>query len=176
MQTDTFTIEILDHHWINGSKDDPADLCAHGFVLAQIGSEIICEKDTLDVCTSAAASHLLRTLVKDYVPGDFAGQLLPCCGHFMIASDDLKTADVCGCPSGIDWNVMHLPGNSVRLTSLSGTELTITFEDYKTQVLAFADGVKAFYDASSRKILPNDDFDQNGYIAFWNEWHNLRNK
>lgn len=176
MLINTFTVTILNHHWIRGEADDRNDLCSHGFVFAQIGDEIICDRDTLDVTTSAASLHLLRTLTKDYIPNNFSWHLLPCCGHFIIASDDLNTADVYGCNSGVDWEVKHTDDGYITLTSLNGTVATVTFQHYKSQVLAFADTVRFFYSNSSKKILPDDDFDRNGYIAFWNEWISLRNK
>lgn len=176
MLTDTIKIEILDHHWVQGDKDDPDDLCSHGYVFVGIGSEVICNQDTLDVTTSAASLHLMRTLDKDYTPGSFAGQLLPCCGHFMVASDDLKTVDLHSCNSGIDWHVIHMPDGYIKLLFENGIEAIITFKNYKDQVLAFADDVKSFYNSSSPKNKLDDDFDRNGYIAFWNEWHSLRNK
>lgn len=123
MLINSFTINIIDHHWIKGEADDPNDLCSHGLVFVQMANEIICGKDDGDFATSAASLHLLRTLGANYKPNSFAGQLLPCCGHFIIASDDLTTAEVCGCPSGVDWEVKHTDDKYITLTSLNNTWL-----------------------------------------------------
>lgn len=169
----SFTLQLIESHWLQEAKDNPEDLCSHGFVLAIIDNETVCDPEMLDVTTSAAALHLMRALKQDYNPGMFAGQLLPCCGHFVIAGDDLLKADIHGCPSGIDWHVKHLDG-FVKLTSGKGTVALVPLEDYRQQVFAFADAVEVFYSASSPKILPDDAFSLNGYKAFWNEWRILR--
>lgn len=176
MQATNFTITIVDLHWVKGDKDDPADLCAHGNIFVQIGQDVVCDADTIDVTVSAAALHLMRTLDRDYKPNDFSGQLLPCCGHFMVPSNDLQRVDLLGCANGVDWEVRHLDAGLIELTLANTTETTLSIIEYKQQVLAFADAVKAFYDASSAKIIPEDDFDSNGYTAFWNEWHMLRSR
>ncbi|HLR35254.1 MAG TPA: hypothetical protein VK071_08020 [Tissierellales bacterium] len=31
--------------------------------------------------------------------------------------------------------------------------------------------VEDYYKKSSNKILPEDEFERDGYIAFWNEWN-----
>ncbi|MES2487389.1 MAG: hypothetical protein V4581_15765 [Bacteroidota bacterium] len=170
----SFTLQLLDSHWVLEEEDYPIDLCSHGYVIAAIGNEILCDRDSDAVTTSAAALHLMRTLKHDYKPNTFAGQLLPCCGHFMTAANDtLLQVHLHGCLHGIDWFVNHLD-DMVVLASEKGTVVHISFENYKQQILAFADAVENFYTVSSPKIMPDDDFDRNGYIAFWNEWRILR--
>ncbi|KOS07010.1 hypothetical protein AM493_13935 [Flavobacterium akiainvivens] len=169
----SFKLNLLKSHWLGGVKDAQDDLCSHGFVYAEIGGEVLCNDTDFEATTSAAALHLMRTLKQDYEPGMFAGQLLPCCGHFIIPADDLLRADVYGCPSGIDWHVTHLDG-FVTLTSEKGAKATLIFEHYKDEILAFADSVEAFYKASLPRNIPTDDFDRNCYQAFWNEWRILR--
>ena len=56
----------------------------------------------------------------------------------------------------------------------TGDPNIILFDEYKTTVFAFADQVEAFYNAAADKKLPEDEFDRNGYIAFWNEWKAIR--
>lgn len=169
-----FELRVLRHHWIKDEGDDPADLCSHGTVFLRIGSDIVCDENTFDITTSSAAIHLMRTLKDDYIPGKYAAQLLPCCGHFIVTDDDLDYANICGCPSGVDWNVTHLKSGFIKLETEKGTTFLVPFNDYKAQVLAFADSVEQFYKKSAAKIIPEDDFDRNGYTALWNEWHNLR--
>lgn len=49
----------------------------------------------------------------------------------------------------------------------------IKFLDYKEGFKNFANKVEEFYNKCSKKILPKNDFEKNGYIAFWNEWKRL---
>ncbi len=99
--------------------------------------------------------------------------MLPCCGFFMIANEELSKVDICGCPNGVDWSVLHENGNVVLVTE-AGERTEILFDEYKTTVFAFADQVEAFYNAAADKKLPKDEFDRSGYIAFWNEWKAIR--
>lgn len=47
-------------------------------------------------------------------------------------------------------------------------------EEYREEVFRFADEVEAFYNQCYPKVLPNDEYTQDGYTAFWNEWHRRR--
>ena len=49
----------------------------------------------------------------------------------------------------------------------------IKFLDYKEWFKNFAKKVQEFYNKCYEKILPKNDFEKNGYIAFWNEWKRL---
>ena len=55
-----------------------------------------------------------------------------------------------------------------------GTQEVVPLEDYCKEVFRFADKVEAFYRACTPKKIPEDEFDRNGYLAFWNEWHRRR--
>ena len=33
--------------------------------------------------------------------------MLPCCGHFLIANEELDNVVILGCPNGIDWAIKH---------------------------------------------------------------------
>ena len=66
-------------------------------------------------------------------------------------------------------------GGKVRLITDSGTEEVISLEEYREEVFKFADRIEAFYKDSLPKKIPEDEFDRNGYLAFWNEWHRRRN-
>ncbi|HLP94899.1 MAG TPA: hypothetical protein VK168_12730 [Saprospiraceae bacterium] len=173
MQTLHFDIKILDLHWIK-DVDDPTDLCAHGHVLVKIGNEIIADKDSLDVTLSATALHLMRTLKENYKKGDYSCQLLPCCGHFIMADEHKGIANIIGCPNGIDWTIIHTKDNKVKHISERGNEAIIDKEQYAKLVWAFADQVENFYKTSKPKILPTDDVEKRGYLSFWNEWRTLR--
>lgn len=175
MIDNNFDIKILDLHWIN-DIDDPNDLCAHGHVCVKINNEVIADKDSLDVTISATALYLMRTLKSDYKKDDYTSQLLPCCGHFIIADDEKDFVNICGCPSGIDWTIVHTDDNKIKHISDSGQEAIISKDVYRKIVLDFADQVENFYKTSLPKIIPTDEFDKKGYLTFWKEWRNLRNE
>ena len=44
-------------------------------------------------------------------------------------------------------------------------------QEYQREVLCFADKVEAYYKSCQPKHIPDDEFERNGYLAFWNEWH-----
>ncbi|MDE7245733.1 MAG: hypothetical protein K2O18_17410 [Oscillospiraceae bacterium] len=151
-------------YWIQGPEDDPEDLCLHGDVTAVIGDETFSY-----ACTaSAAALYLLKSLSRNHIIYE-ENQMLPCCGFFMIANDTLSEVDIVGCSNGIDWSVIHEDG-AVRLVTESGKETVVPMTEYQKEVLRFAGKVEAYYRACAPKILPEDEFDRNGYTAFWNEW------
>jgi len=164
-----FSIEATDLSWINGEKDDPEDLCLHGHAVAKIGDRTL----AYDATVSATALYLLKTIREDhFIHKD--NQMLPCCGFFMIPDKNLSSVTIIGCDNGIDWSVIH-EGNSVKLILEDGYEDTVAIEDYKAEVFRFADFIEAFYSSCTPKTLPKDEFDRNGYTAFWNEWHRRRN-
>lgn len=175
MAENNFDIKLIDLFWIK-EVDDPTDLCAHGHVFVKIGNEIIADKDSLDVTVSATALYLMRTLKEDYKEGDYASQLLPCCGHFIIADNEKDFVDICGCPSGIDWTIIHTTDHKIKHVTNSGQEATIDIEVYKKIVLDFADQVESFYKTSLPKTIPTSDFDKKGYLTFWKEWRKLRDE
>ena len=168
-----FEIRILDLHWINNTND-PTDLCAHGHVFVKIGNEIVADENSLDITVSSTALYLLRTLNQNYSPGDFASQLLPCCGFSFMPDRANNTIAILGCASGIDWMVEHIDEHYIKHISDNGHEAVIDKVQYRKIVLAFADQVEAFYNASSPKIPPDDEYDKLGYLMFWEEWKRLR--
>jgi hypothetical protein len=169
-----FEIKILDLQWIN-DEDDPNDLCAHGQVYLKIGEEVISDKESGYWNLSSAALSLMRTIERDYKKGDFGNQLLPCCGHFIIADDIGESVTIHGCPSGIDWSIIHRI-NIVEHITDKGQVGIIDKKTYKKVIYDFADRVEQFYRDSLPKIIPDCDFDQTGYLTFWKEWKRLRNK
>lgn len=167
-----FKIDALNLHWINGKQDDANDLCLHGDVIAKIGTEIF----KYDCTVSATALLLLKTLTEDHIINT-STQMLPCCGHFLIANHNLDNVEILGCCNGIDWSVIHEQGKIKIVTETNKTTIVDMYE-YEEEVFAFADKIKNFYKKCSPKkinIDDIDDFDKNGYIAFWNEWHKRRN-
>jgi hypothetical protein len=142
----------------------------------KIGDEVIADKDSLDVTVSATALYLMRTLKNNYKKDDYASQLLPCCGHFIIADDDNDFVNICGCPSGIDWTIIHTDDGKIKHITDNGQKATVDKEVYKKIVLDFADKVENFYKTSLPKTIPTDDFDKKGYLTFWKEWRHLRDE
>lgn len=96
-------------------------------------------------------------------------QMVPCCGHFLIANKDLSQVTISGCDNGLDWSVVHENGG-VRLILPSGESEWVSLRDYQAEVLRFADKVESYYQSCKLKKIPDDEFSKNGYIAFWNEW------
>ena len=162
-----FSIDVSNLHWMEGTSEEE-DLCLHGNAIAKIGNETFAYEATV----SSTALYLLKSLKGDHKIYE-SNQMLPCCGFFMIANDDLSKVDICGCPEGIDWSVHHENENIV-LTTDSGNITTILKTDYQKEVFSFADKIEKFYHKSKPKIIPTNDFDKNGYIAFWNEWKSIR--
>ena len=160
-----FQIDAEDFQWIDGKKDNPTDLCLHGQAVAVIGTETFKYKATI----SATALYLLKTLTEDHIIYE-DNQMLPCCGHFIIPNEDLTNVDICGCPNGIDWSVIHI-GNNVKLITDSGKETEVSLEEYRREVLKFADKVEEFYKKCTPKDFSGDEYEEMAYRAFWNEWN-----
>lgn len=166
-----FKINAYSLHWIDGidSKDDPEDLCLHGWAVVFIGKA----KLTYESTVSSTALYLLKSLTEEHIINKSDNQMLPCCGHFMVADDTLDNVRIYGCPNGIDWTVKHI-GDDVILILDDGTEEKVSFEEYKREVFRFADTIEEFYSRCSPKELDNS-YEHDCYTAFWNEWHRRRN-
>lgn len=166
-----FDIQAKQLFWINHQLDDPHDLCAHGDISAIIEKEVF----TYECTASAAALYLLRSLTQNHIAGQTRQQFLPCCGHTMIAQNDtLDTVEILGCSNGIDWSIIHEDKETIRIITVSGKETHVPITQYRTVIFHFADSVETFYQQCTPKIMPKDKFEQDGYTAFWNEWHRLR--
>ena len=163
-----FSIKVSDLHWMEGGKPTE-DLCLHGNVIAMIGDEVL-QYDHATV--SATALYLLKSTKENHEIHK-SNQMLPCCGFFMIPNETLSKVEICGCPNGIDWSVLH-EGNDVVLITEAGNRAVIPIDEYRKNVFAFADLIESFYSGADDKILPEDEFARNGYVAFWNEWRALR--
>lgn len=111
----TFKIKADNFEWIGGAKDDPQDRCLHGHVTVQFGDTVLEDIGTV----SATALYLLKTLTEDKIVTRHDIQMIPCCGHFLIANRDLTEVQISGCDNGTDWTTIH-EGNSVRFILASG--------------------------------------------------------
>jgi len=166
-----FKIKADDFEWICGPEDDPEDHCLHGRVTAQFGDTVLEDYGTV----SATALYLLKTLSKDKIMTSYDIQMIPCCGHFVIANKDLTEVEISSCDTGTDWSTIH-EGNSVRFILPSGQEEVVTLREYQYEVLEFAKSIKRYYDSCLPKKVPEDEFRRNGYFAFWNEWNRRYNE
>lgn len=93
---DTFSIDSENFEWINGSKDDPEDLCLHGKAVAYIGKV----KLEYNATVSATALYLLKTLTENHIINT-DNQMLPCCGFFYIPNEELDNVVISG------WSQWH---------------------------------------------------------------------
>lgn len=166
-----FSILYEDFGWINGTADDPEDLCLHGMVSVLIGAESF----AYPCCASAAALRMLKTLTENHEVTNSGEQMLPCCGHFMIANKAMDNVYISGCDYGIDWTVRH-GDDGVRLITATGRQAVIGPALYRSEVLQFAGAVEAFYKSCSPKILPEDELSREGYQTFWNEWNRRKSE
>lgn len=163
-----FKIDATDFRWINSAEDDPHDLCLHGRAHVRIGERIFED----DAAISATALYLLKSLTEDHIIFE-DNQMLPCCGFFIAPNESLDNVCIIGCDYGTDWTIKH-HGDEVILVLEDGYEESIALDQYRNEVFAFADKIEAYYKICKPKILPKDEFDRNGYIAFWNEWNRRR--
>lgn len=162
----TFRIDVSNLHWMDDPVNDPDDLCLHGDAVAYIGDrKLEYKKSTV----SATALYLLKSLTEDHIIYE-DNQMLPCCGFFLIANDELTEVAICGCPNGADWSVIH-DGDCVRLILEDGYEVSVSITEYQAEVCRFADKIEKYYLSCPPKLEPKDEFDRNGYLTFWKEWH-----
>lgn len=174
-ESENFKIDVDNFQWIDGDPQNTGDLCAHGHVTVQIGSYF----GEFDASISAAALYLLKTLSRDHI-ADYGtdhtigeNQLVPCCGFSMWQKKPDEFGEICyilGCNNGIDWTVKH-EGDFIRLIAENKESVDIPFEQYKAEVFAFSDKVKAFYDSNlPRDISDYEEYDRDGFKAFCAEW------
>ena len=158
-----FTIRGENFHWIDKAEDNVTDLCLHGHVTVAIGNTVL----TGDGNVSAAALLLLKSLTEDHTSGEI--QMVPCCGHFWCPDEALENVTIIGCDKGLDWTITHENG-AVRLTAMDGETVLVDKYAYLEEVLRFAENVDRYFSHCPPRVLPEDSFTQNGYVAFQNEW------
>jgi hypothetical protein len=162
-----------DLHWIGGSTDDPADLCAHSGVEFSVGKTTLIKPSDGDWTVSAAALYLLRTLSQPHTKErPIAEHLFPCCGNGIFEIEGQDDVQIVGCNSGIDLTVEQIE-EEVLLTAKDGTQYRVAVSDWRRAVCEFSDAVQAFYTASSPK-KPEDDWEQRSFRKFLSEWSRRR--
>jgi hypothetical protein len=163
--------------WIKGALDDPADLCAHGHVEFRVGDRVLIDPATgPEVTVSAAALYLLRTLSRPHTKAQPVGeQLFPCCGFTMYDIEGQEDVLVIGCPSGIDFQVLHADDQAVIVAGPDDLgELRVGRSTWVEAVNNFADLVAGFYARSSPKKPSAED--AAGFAKFGNEWQRRRGR
>lgn len=160
-------------HWISDDgTDEPADLCAHSPVNCQINDEVIARPEDGDWTVSASAIFLLRALGRNHTKESKVGeQIFPCCGHGIYDVGEPEVV-ICGCPSGIDFEIRHAD-TTFRIETENGRVIDVPKEEWRNAVLRYSDQVMEFYDQSAPKE-PGDEEDRKGLIAMMSEWRRLR--
>ncbi|HSM93533.1 MAG TPA: hypothetical protein VLT47_11665 [Anaeromyxobacteraceae bacterium] len=161
--------------WIKGAADDPADLCAHGHVEFRVEEHVLIDPATgPEVTVSAAALYLLRTLSKAHTKAEPVGeQLFPCCGFAMYDIAGQDDVLVVGCPSGLDFEILHAENETVIVVRAGdGREFRVAWSAWVEAVYRFCDLVAEFYAKSSPKKPSADDVV--GFTRFTAEWRRRR--
>jgi hypothetical protein len=97
--------------------------------------------------------------------------MFPCCGHYLIPSENLQTVIIGGCPNGIDFDVIHEDGNV--LFFIDDTCQAVPYEEYREAVLAYAKQIEDFFRESPPREF-NDGYEKNGFTAFCNQWYAMK--
>ena len=157
--------------WIGGEADDPNDHCAHGRVEFTVNETSFVTSEDGVLAVSGAAFFLLRTLASDHTGTSRVAEynlLFPhCCFKPWPYEGTFKVLCM-GCSLGVDIEVSH-ETTGVRFSSPAGIEV-VSENDWKRAVLAFAAQVRAYYRRSTPKADIKDDYDRQGWAAFWQEW------
>ena len=168
-------LRALELGWIKGREDDPADQCAHGKILFQVGNIIFVRPEDGIWTVSAAGLFLLRTLEHDHTAENPVSEfnfLIPHCGNDAWKNKGSRFNVVCmGCNQGRNPEVIHRHNKILVRTE---QEQSVSFQDWKESVFAFADEVRGFYDESSPEVVPDPEALREGWTAFWQEWRSRR--
>jgi len=169
-----FYISIVSQHWL-GEEETEYDLCSHGLIHLVIGGDVISSSE-IEYGISESALALLRTLEKDHSAESPVAERLVFhgCGTLLMM----------GCPIGINWSVTHVD-DGVLISRVdrhdttsdeptirfSHIEVTVPEEQYRQQVLSFAQEVKSWFQRNPRTFY--DDFDRQQFKVFWVEFDRL---
>ncbi len=158
-------------HFLGETQEEQVqDLCVHGTPTLVIDGFTF--TDGTDWCVSASAFRFLQTLSGNHFRGA-AEQMFPCCGHFMIPSEDLQTVTIGGCSNGIDFNVIHEDGMVLLL--IGGSIHTVPYEKYREAVLAYTRQIEDFFHANPPREF-DSEFEKKGFTAFCNQWYAMKEK
>ena len=174
MDQNNIILKISNLHWLATGKEVLDDLCAHGSVEFAVNNTTFLTPPDNDLTVSATALFLLRTLEKSHTPSASVcehNMLFAHCGHSMWYDDG--NFSLTGCNKWFDPQVLR-HADLITITGGSGQEETVTAEEWKNAVYAFADEVKAFYAKANQKNIPKENFEKAGYEFFWKEWEMMR--
>lgn len=166
------TLRLSNLHWLGDTPEEQQqDLCLHGHVLLKFDEDIISDEEW---CVSAAALRFMRSVFSNYFMGE-EQHMLPCCGYFMIATDDNQSVDIYGCCNGVDFDVLH-DGKHIIIKTDDSKTYRYSFCEYRDIVVAFANEVEQFFINSPERIVANVEPEKSGFSAFRNEWFRLKDK
>lgn len=165
-----FEIKINKLYWIDGTQDNKEDLCLHGDLEIRFNDQIVAYSPTV----SAAGLRLLMSIFNDHQEGK-GEHLFPCCGNTMIANEKGNWVEIIGCNQGLDWFVKHEAG-LVTIGADENLKTTYYYLQYKREVLNFIKQIEDLYKKAGERILPEDEMDREGYLAFWKEWKDLKER
>ena len=158
-------------HFLGETPEEQArDLCVHGTPVLEIGG--ITLSDGEDWCISASAFRFLQTLSANHF-SKAGEQMFPCCGHFLVPSEDLQAVSIVGCTNGIDFDVIHEDGNVLLRTD--DTCHTVPYAEYREAVLAYATQVEEFFRENPPREF-DGEFEKNGFTAFCNQWYSMKER
>lgn len=175
MTNQNFKIDIKEVDWLDDEMG-ALDRCAHGNINIIIGNESMMQRDDR-WNLSAAGLHLLRTLFENHNSNHKVGDVLvPFEGHHLDYHPNSRVHIETGgaYDLGSDWYVEH-ENNNVRLITHNQT-ITLTWIEYKNEVLKLVNAVEDLFNNSEDRILPDNEYDKEAYLKFWSEWHELKNK
>lgn len=160
-------------HWLDGSTDNPRDICAHSGVEFRIDGEQLVQGSDGDWTVSAAALYLLRTLSRPHTKAAPVGEhLFPCCGRGFYEDENKDDVVLVGCNRGIDFEILRV-SDDVIITAKGGSQYRASFPDWRDAVCRFCDAVRDFYASSSPKE-PEDADEKRGFGLFLSEWSRRR--
>ena len=174
-----FTIDIINHHWIDNDPNNTSDHCSHGIFILNINDQQIlsANDDIEDWTTSTSVLKLLRTIDDDFQSNYEMGIILHC-GMIQMIS----------CPISLDWMLKHkdediiitdvkkyLTTNDKDVVEYKYLMATIPREMYKLEILKVANQVKDFFGKSKPRTY-FDEQEKQTSITFWKEFDYLISK
>lgn len=168
---DNFKLELLTQNWIDNKLDNEEDLCSHGKILLRINNIILSSEDNEDWTIASSALRLMKSAIYGYHSKNDL-QLIPCCGYLRLFPS---------CPTYITWdtkikddivvisNIQYSQNDKQGLKIIDGS-FKISYREYATQILNYANKVIGFYSSSiPRKFY--DPWEEENYELFWKEFN-----
>lgn len=173
----TFELQVRNQHWLGDPHEQVHDGCSHGTIRAVIAGTVVTANDD-EYGVNQSALSLLRTLEQDHTRTDpVSGGYLLChgCGYPLSF----------GCSNfGTDWVVRH-EGDTVVLDRAThygsvragradphetefDAHARVPIDQYRRQVVAFAEEARDFYLASGPRQL--EEWEQKFHQKFWAEF------